>query len=144
MRPKQQPKARHDDLFRARLDQIINMKHALVALADRIDWAWLDDELAECFSDQGRPAEPVRFMVGMFLLKHTYALSTPRCSPRTWPSRPTPGFSRRRSASSASWPGRMTCRLTTDYIVYGVGVAASGPTCENKYILSPLNSDCPH
>ena len=75
MRPKQQPKARHDDLFRARLDQIINMKHALVALADRIDWAWLDDELAECFSDQGRPAEPVRFMVGMFLLKHTYGLS---------------------------------------------------------------------
>ena len=75
MRPKQQPKARHDDLFRARLDQIINMKHALVTLADRIDWGWLDDELAECFSDQGRPAEPVRFMVGMFLLKHTYGLS---------------------------------------------------------------------
>ena len=75
MRPKQQQKARHDDLFRARLDQIINMKHALVVLADRIDWAWLDDALAECFSDQGRPAEPVRFMIGMFLLKHTYGLS---------------------------------------------------------------------
>jgi IS5 family transposase len=75
MRPKQQYKARHDDLFRARLDQIINMKHSLVALADRIDWAWLDDQLADCFSDQGRPAEPVRFMIGMFLLKHTYGLS---------------------------------------------------------------------
>ncbi len=75
MRPKQQQKARHDDLFRARLDQIINMRHALVALADRIDWAWLDAQLAESFSDQGRPAEPVRFMIGMFLLKHTYGLS---------------------------------------------------------------------
>lgn len=75
MRPKQQQKARHDDLFRARLDQIINMRHELVVLADKIDWAWLDDELAECFSDTGRPAEPVRFMIGMFLLKHTYALS---------------------------------------------------------------------
>ena len=75
MRPKQQPKARHDDLFRARLDQIINMKHELVVLADKIDWAWLDDALAACFSDQGRPAESVRFMIGMFLLKHTYALS---------------------------------------------------------------------
>ncbi len=42
MRPKQQPKARHDDLFRARLDQIINMRHELVVLADKIDWAWLD------------------------------------------------------------------------------------------------------
>jgi IS5 family transposase len=75
MRPKQQHTARHDDLFRARLDQIINLKHALVVLADKIDWAWLDAELAGCFSDQGRPAEPVRFMLGMFLLKHTYALS---------------------------------------------------------------------
>ncbi len=70
-----QQKARHDDLFRARLDQIINMKHALVALADRIDWTWLDAQLADCFSYQGRPAEPVRFMLGMFLLQHTYALS---------------------------------------------------------------------
>ena len=75
MRPKQQHKARHEDLFRARLDQIINMKHELVVLADKIDWAWIDGELAGCFSDQGRPAEPVRFMIGMFLLKHTYALS---------------------------------------------------------------------
>ncbi len=75
MRPKQPPKARHDDLFRARLDQIINMKHELVTLADKIDWAWLDDELAACFSDEGRPAEPVRFMIGMFMLKHTYELS---------------------------------------------------------------------
>jgi IS5 family transposase len=75
MRPKQQQKARHDDLFRARLDQIINMRHELVVLANKIDWAWLDAQLAESFSDQGRPAEPVRFMIGMFLLKHTYGLS---------------------------------------------------------------------
>jgi len=71
MRPKQQQKSRHDDLFRARLDRIINMRHELVVLADKIDWAWLDERLADCFSDQGRPAEPVRFMIGMFLLKHT-------------------------------------------------------------------------
>ena len=75
MRPKQQQYARHDDLFRARLEQIINMKHELVILADRIDWAWLDGELAAYFSDEGRPAEPVRFMIGMFILKHTYGLS---------------------------------------------------------------------
>ncbi len=75
LRPKRQPKARHDDLFRARLDQIINPRHELVVLADKIDWAWLDAQLAERFSNQGRPAEPVRFMIGMFLLKHTYALS---------------------------------------------------------------------
>jgi IS5 family transposase len=51
MRPKQQPKARHDDLFSARLDQIINMKHDLVVLADKIDWTLLDAELARSFSE---------------------------------------------------------------------------------------------
>ena len=75
MRPKQRKKADHDDLFRARLDQIINMKHELVVLAEKIDWAWLDSQLADYFSHEGRPAEPVRFMLGMFILKHTYALS---------------------------------------------------------------------
>jgi IS5 family transposase len=75
MRPKQPKKADHDDLFRARLDQIINMRHELIVLAEKIDWAWLDAELAGCFSDSGRPAEPVRFMLGMFLLKHSYGLS---------------------------------------------------------------------
>ena len=75
MRPKQQPKARHDDLFRSRLDQIINMKHELVVLAQRIDWVWIDEQLADRFSENGRPAEPVRFMIGMFMLKHTYGLS---------------------------------------------------------------------
>ena len=75
MRPKQQKKADHDDLFKARLDQIINMKHELVVLADKIDWACLDLQIAPYFSEHGRPGEPVRFMIGMFILKHTYALS---------------------------------------------------------------------
>jgi IS5 family transposase len=75
MRPKQPKKADQDDLFKARLDQIINMKHELVALADKIDWAWLDEQIAPYFSDEGRPGEPLRFMLGMFILKHTYGLS---------------------------------------------------------------------
>jgi IS5 family transposase len=75
MRPKQQKKADHDDLFKARLDQIIKMKHELVVLADKIDWVWLDEQIAPYFSDEGRPAEPVRFMIGMFILKHTFGLS---------------------------------------------------------------------
>lgn len=58
MRPKQQEKANHDDLFKARLDQIINMKHELVALSEKIDWAWLDERIAPYFSDQGRPKPP--------------------------------------------------------------------------------------
>ena len=75
MRPRKPEKSESGDLFRARLDQIINMGHELVRLADAIDWDWLDGELAGQFSDTGRPGTETRFMVGLLLLKHIYALS---------------------------------------------------------------------
>ena len=43
MRPRKPEKSATDDLFRSRLDQIIDKKHELVRLADEIDWDWLDD-----------------------------------------------------------------------------------------------------
>ena len=46
MRPKKHGTRGSSDLFRARLDQIINMKHELVQLADKIDWDWIDGEIA--------------------------------------------------------------------------------------------------
>jgi IS5 family transposase len=75
MRPGKQEWTGEHDLFRARLDQIINMKHELVRLARTIDWSWIDTELAECFSEEGRPGLPTRFMVGLLLLKQIYGLS---------------------------------------------------------------------
>ena len=42
MRPKKHRTTGSGDLFRARLDQIINMKHELVQLAGKIDWDWID------------------------------------------------------------------------------------------------------
>ena len=55
MRPKKQETTKEGDLFRARLDQIINMKHELVQLAGEVDWAWIDNEMAPLYSDKGRP-----------------------------------------------------------------------------------------
>ncbi len=75
MRPKQRETSKSDDLFRSRLDQIINRKHELVRLAAEIDWDWIDREIAPLYSEQGRPAVPTRFMIGLLLLKHIYALS---------------------------------------------------------------------
>jgi transposase, IS5 family len=75
MRPKKPQTMGEGDLFRARLDQVINMKHELVQLAGAIDWEWLDAEIAPLFSDKGRPASPVRFVIGLLLLKHVFALS---------------------------------------------------------------------
>jgi transposase, IS5 family len=75
MRPGKRETSGSGDLFRARLEQIIDMRHELVQLAQRIDWNWLDGELAGCFSKEGRPGTEVRFMLGLFLLKHIHALS---------------------------------------------------------------------
>ena len=75
MRPKQRETSKSDDLFRARLDQIINPEHELLRLATKIDWTWIDGEIAPLYSDHGRPAVPTRFMIGLLLLKHIYALS---------------------------------------------------------------------
>jgi transposase, IS5 family len=75
MRPKKIVPTNELDLYRSRLDQIINRRHELVQLAGKIDWAWIDGEIAPLFAEQGRPAVPTRFMVGLLLLKHIHGLS---------------------------------------------------------------------
>src|ERR1700733_754331 len=55
MRPKKHKTTESNDLFRARLDQIINLKHELVLLAGKIDWDWIDGEIAPLYSENGRP-----------------------------------------------------------------------------------------
>ena len=62
MRPMQHATTGSSDLFRARLDQIINLKHELVQLAGKIDWEWIDGEIAPLYSDQGRPGIANRFV----------------------------------------------------------------------------------
>jgi transposase, IS5 family len=75
MRPKKHETTGASDLFRARLDQIINMQHELVQLAGKLDWEWLDGEVAPLYSDTGRPGIETRFVIGLLLLKHIFALS---------------------------------------------------------------------
>ena len=76
MRPKQRQTTGEGDLFRARLDQIIDLQHELVQLAGKIDWDWLDGEIAPLYSDKGRPGIETRFVIGLLLLKHIYAYPT--------------------------------------------------------------------
>jgi IS5 family transposase len=75
MRPKKSEPTAEGDLFRARLDQIINLKHELVQLGAKIDWDWIDREIAPLYSDKGRPGVASRFLIGLLLLKHIYGLS---------------------------------------------------------------------
>ncbi len=76
MRPRERRESGEQDLFRARLDQIIDTKHALVRLARTIDWGFLEATFGAVYEDgAGRPPLPTRLMAGLAILKHTYDLS---------------------------------------------------------------------
>jgi hypothetical protein len=51
------------------------MRHELVQLAGKIDWEFIDGEIAPLYSDSGRPGISTQFVIGLFLLKHIYGLS---------------------------------------------------------------------
>jgi IS5 family transposase len=88
-----------DDFFRARLDQMIDLRHPLAVLAARMPWADIEASLAPVLahrdrkgrvvegadmfgptvavagagvSNAGRPRLPIRLMVALLYLKHAY------------------------------------------------------------------------
>jgi IS5 family transposase len=74
--PRERRESGEQDLFRARLDQIIDMGHPLVRLARTIDWGFLEATFGAVYEDgAGRPPLPTRLMAGLAILKHTYDLS---------------------------------------------------------------------
>ena len=91
-----------DDFFRARLDQMIDLRHPLAVLANRLPWAQIESALAPVFarknrqgqavagsdlfgtslqiagagiSAAGRPRLPIRLMAALLYLKHAFNLS---------------------------------------------------------------------
>jgi IS5 family transposase len=75
-RPREKRETGEQDLFRSRLDQIINMNHELVRLSQAIDWAHLEARFGEVYSDgPGMPPLPTRLMAGLAIVKHTFDLS---------------------------------------------------------------------
>jgi IS5 family transposase len=90
------------DLFRQPLAQMIDLRHPLAVLADRLPWAQIEAALAPRFARQaragravpqddlfgtsmqiagagvsaaGRPRLPIRLMASLLYLKHAYKLS---------------------------------------------------------------------
>lgn len=91
-----------DDFFRARLDQMIDLRHPLAVLATRMPWSQIEAALAPSFARQnragqmksehdlfgttqamsgagvsaaGRPRLPIRLMAALLYLKHAFNLS---------------------------------------------------------------------
>ena len=69
------PKNTQPNLFHNQLRDMLDSNDPLVALADTINWEAFDDSFEKYYSDNGRPAKPIRLMVGLLILKQLENLS---------------------------------------------------------------------
>ena len=63
------------NLFYGSLMDMLDSNDPLVVLADTLDWSKYENEFAKLYSKNGRPAKPIRLMVGLLLLKQLENLS---------------------------------------------------------------------
>ena len=76
MKPRRHVETGAQDMFRSRLDQIINLKHELVTLAKTVSWSFIEERCGEVYADgPGMPPLPTRLMAGLAILKYTFDLS---------------------------------------------------------------------
>ena len=76
MMPKKIRSSGQKDLFRSRLENMINRKHPLCRLAQEIDWGVFEEAFGALYIEKvGRPGLPIRLMVGLHYLKYTYSES---------------------------------------------------------------------
>ena len=74
MKPKSQNRLQLG--FYSTFEDQLNPKHPLFQLANKIDWAGFDRDFMPLYcADNGRPAKPIRRMVGLLILKHLRNLS---------------------------------------------------------------------
>jgi IS5 family transposase len=79
MRPRERRDSGQSDLFKARLDRIVDMNHSLAKLARAIDWGFLEKSFGAVYSDgPGQPPLATRLMAGLAILKHMQDLSPMR------------------------------------------------------------------
>ena len=77
MKAKSRESRQGNFLYPDLLDQL-NPAHPLLKLAKRIPWQCFEDAFAGLYSQAGRPAKPIRLMVGLLLLKQLENLSDER------------------------------------------------------------------
>jgi len=63
------PEQSQRDLFRPLLSDMIDPKHELALLTNRIDWEYFEKEFSPLYSNVGQPGVPIRMMVGCIILK---------------------------------------------------------------------------
>jgi IS5 family transposase len=64
------------ELFRSQLEQVIDLNHPLAKLSRQIDWSAFELEFGSLYTpDFGRPALPIRLLVGLTYLSRMFDLS---------------------------------------------------------------------
>lgn len=77
MKAKTQNRSRGSFLYPDLMDQL-DPEHPLLQLAKQIPWQRFEDEFSGYYSEMGRPAKPIRLMVGLMILKQLENLSDER------------------------------------------------------------------
>jgi IS5 family transposase len=75
MQPKKQIASPQLEIFRNRLENILNRQHELYRLSGLIGWEMFEQEFGKLYAEEGRPGTPIRLMVGLTYLGHAYQLS---------------------------------------------------------------------
>jgi len=67
------------DLFRSKLENILDRKHPPLLTAKKMDWKFFENEFGEFYAERmERPALPIRLIVGIHYLKSAYHVSDER------------------------------------------------------------------
>jgi len=70
------------------LKEQLNQRHPLYLLADQVLWNYFESEFSVLYSEEGRPAKPIRLMVSLLMLKHIYNLSDEMLVEEQWVMNP--------------------------------------------------------
>ena len=61
--------------FYSSFEEQLSYQHPLYILANRINWNIFEESFAKLYSEEGRPAKPIRLMVSLLMLKHIRNIS---------------------------------------------------------------------
>lgn len=61
--------------FYSTFEEQLSHKHPLYILAGKIEWNIIEEAFKKHYSNEGRPAKPIRLMVALLMLKHIGNLS---------------------------------------------------------------------
>src|SRR5664279_5783723 len=61
--------------FYSTFEEQLSRSHPLYILANKINWNIFEEAFSKLYSEEGRPAKPIRLMVSLLMLKHIRNIS---------------------------------------------------------------------